>query len=206
MAAFESLRYGPIVADLLSVPRLAELGPGSPDRKRYDRLKQLTPENLVAPETVRDADMAAACLAGLWLYFDFLDESHQISQGIATPSGSYWHGIMHRREPDYDNAKYWFRRVGAHPVHEPLCRAARELAAEGNAAEGSAVAGSAAGGERDPAAGFLATQSSWDAARFVDLCRHAAKDGASCEPLCRQIQQREWQLLFDDCYRRAVRG
>ena len=54
-------------------------------------------------------DMAQACLAGLWLYHDFLDESHSISQEIATSTGSFWHGIMHRREPDPSNAKYWFR-------------------------------------------------------------------------------------------------
>lgn len=196
MTPFDARKYGPIVAELLSVPRLAELGSGSPDRRRDDHLRQMTAESLIAPETVRDADMAAACLAGIWLYFDYLDESHEISQSIPTSSGSYWHGIMHRREPDYDNAKYWFRRVGSHPIFESLCTAAREIAA-------GVVA---AGGQLDPAADFIATQTRWDAARFVDLCRHATQNGSSCEPLCRHIQQREWQLLFDDCYRRAVRA
>ena len=45
--------------------------------------------------------MAACCLCGLWLLHDFLDESHSLSQEITTDTGSYWHGIMHRREPDY---------------------------------------------------------------------------------------------------------
>ena len=53
--------------------------------------------------------MAACCLAGVWLLHDYLDESHTISQRIDTPSGSFWHGIMHRREGDFSNAKYWFR-------------------------------------------------------------------------------------------------
>ena len=64
--------------------------------------------------------MALACMAGLWLRHDFLDESHRISQDLENPSGSYWHGIMHRRELDFSNAKYWFRRVGMHRVFEPL--------------------------------------------------------------------------------------
>ena len=32
---------------------------------------------------VADSQMAACCLAGLWLWYDYLDESHSISQGIS---------------------------------------------------------------------------------------------------------------------------
>ena len=55
------------------------------------------------PQTVRDRDMAATCRSGLWLYHDFLDEAHTISQEIETPEGSYWHALVHRREPDFSN-------------------------------------------------------------------------------------------------------
>ena len=75
---------------------------------------------------------ARCCISALYLRHNFLDESHEISQEIDTIDGSYWHGIMHRREPDYDNAKYWFRRVPSHPVFGPLCEKARELAAKDN--------------------------------------------------------------------------
>lgn len=49
--------------------------------------------------------------AAIWLYVDDLDRSHSISQGIASPIGAYWHGIMHRREGDFWNSKYWFRQA-----------------------------------------------------------------------------------------------
>jgi len=55
-------------------------------------------------------------LAGIWLYVDDLDRSHQVSQSIETPIGSLWHGIMHRREGDFWNSKYWFRRAGTEHV------------------------------------------------------------------------------------------
>lgn len=60
------------------------------------------------------------CESGLWLLAGNLDRSHGISQQIDTAEGSFWHGVMHRREGDFGNAKYWFRRVGGHPVFDQL--------------------------------------------------------------------------------------
>jgi hypothetical protein len=54
--------------------------------------------------------------AGLWLYVDDLERSHAVCQEIETPTGSYWHGIMHRREGDYSNSRYWHRRAASHPL------------------------------------------------------------------------------------------
>lgn len=53
--------------------------------------------------------------AGLWLYVDDLDRSHAISQDLHSPEGSFWHAIMHRREGDFSNSKYWLRQAGATP-------------------------------------------------------------------------------------------
>ena len=187
MTRFDPQAYGS-AADLLSPERLNELGPGEPNRKVRGQLQALTPETLVAPHAVAKRSMASACLAGLWLYHDFLDESHAISQEIETVEGSYWHGLMHRREPDFDNAKYWFRRVGRHPIGSELAQAAHELA-------------QAAPAETETR--FLSEQADWDHFQFVDLCQAASTGRSPAAQLCRQIQQREWQLLFDYCYRLA---
>jgi hypothetical protein len=133
--------------------------------------------------------MARACLAGLWLRHDFLDESHALSQDIDTPTGSYWHGIMHRREPDYGNAKYWFRRVGRHPIFGALAAEACTLAAAQPTIDVPRL---------------LQAESDWDPFRFVDLCQQAAREKGPLESLCRAIQQREWELLFDYCFLQAV--
>lgn len=58
--------------------------------------------------------------AGLWLYVDDLDQSHTISQGISDATGSFWHGIMHRREGDFSNSHYWFNRTGHHPSMDTI--------------------------------------------------------------------------------------
>ena len=122
--------YAPAVQAMIEPRRLAELGPGQPNNAMRAPLGSLTDDDLFGGRKVVDRNMADACRAGLWLYHDFLDRSHEISQELDTPTGSYWHAILHRREPDYANAKYWFHRVGSHPVFEPLAQAARSLASE----------------------------------------------------------------------------
>lgn len=54
--------------------------------------------------------------AGLWIYLDDLQRSHDICQLIEDTTGSFWHGIMHRREGDFANSHYWFHKVGRHPA------------------------------------------------------------------------------------------
>ncbi len=76
---------------------------------------------LAADAVVSDAVRARQELAaGIWLYVDDLERSHEVSQGIASASGSFWHAIMHRREGDFGNSKYWLRRAAPHPAVKGL--------------------------------------------------------------------------------------
>jgi hypothetical protein len=61
-------------------------------------------------------DFANACRAGLLLWNDDLEASHNIAQNIENSTGSYWHAIIHRREGDVFNSNYWWNRTGAHPA------------------------------------------------------------------------------------------
>ena len=180
--------YPAPIAELLAAERLNPLDAGTPNAAARASLQTLTVPAAFAPRAVRDQEMARACLAGLWLYHDYLDESHRLSQEIETPTGSYWHGLMHRREGDFGNSKYWFRRVGTHPVFEPLGLAAAALA----------------GPEPTSAARFLATQTRWDPFAFIDLCAAVVAGQSDCAELCQRVQQAEWRLLFEHCYRQAV--
>lgn len=186
---FSPVSFTAEIDALLAPPRLNELVPSEANQAARQKLQTLSVTSLFKTG-ISDRAMAQTCLAGLWLYHDFLDESHAISQQMESQEGSYWHGIMHRREPDYANAKYWFRRVGEHPIGSDLCQVAHELAQSA---------------ERDQATDFLRKQSRWDSFRFVDLCESAAR-GSPRELLCREIQRREWWLLFAFCFERACSG
>jgi hypothetical protein len=179
----------PAVRTLLIEDRLFELGPGKPNAAARPALDAMTVEAMFGATTIRRPDLAKCCLAGLWLYHDFLDQAHTISQDIPGAEGSWWHGFVHRREPDYSNASYWFRRVGENPVCEPLHRRAAELATN---------AGSPAGSE------FFVRQSAWDPFAFIDLCEVVAGGDARCATLCRKIQRAEWDLLFAHCCQACV--
>jgi hypothetical protein len=183
-----NIDWPPTIGELLRGDDVRPLGPGTPDKEAYPKLKALRVETAFARQTVHDADMAACCLAGLWLRHDYLDQSHKISQDIDTTSGSYWHGILHRREPDFSNSKYWFRRVGHHPIFDALHAEAVEIAAHFD----------------DASARQVAAWPRWDAFAFVDLCQAVIGNGQPGERLCMEIQAVEWRLLFESCYRHAI--
>lgn len=169
------MNYPPTLRELIGGKPVQPLGAGAPCKDKQAALKALTLANAFAPHPVRDADMARACLSGLWLAYNFLDESHCISQEVETREGSFWHAIMHRREPDAANAKYWWRRVGSHSVIDELLKQA-------------------------PALGYRYT-SPFD---FVDFCERARGAGDEDEELAQRVQMLEWQLLFDYCLQGAV--
>lgn len=173
---FDPSAFGPSVAALLAEQRLMPLGPGRPSAAALPALRDFDPLTALG-RTVVDPMAARACHAGLWLYHDALDESHAISQEMETAEGRLWHAVMHRREPDAFNSKYWFRRVGSHPVISRLAEQAPEL-------------------------GYPYT----NPLDFVDFCELVRGAGTPDEGLAKRVQVLEWRLLFDHCYRLATRA
>jgi hypothetical protein len=152
-----------------------------------DGLELLKPSDvLAAPGADRDA--AAAALAGLWLWHDFLHESHELSQSVETPTGSYWHAIMHRREGDFSNAKYWYRRVGNHLAMPSI--AARVDVLTQSLPSDKAI--------------FRLTAGGWRPEAFVDLVEAVNADPNDARrQLAIDIGKIEWQTLFETTLREA---
>ncbi|MGL4422723.1 MAG: hypothetical protein ACRCZF_18785 [Gemmataceae bacterium] len=131
----------------------------------------LGPPHEAFRHTIEAIALPPACEAGLWLLFDFEAESHAISQDLHTPAGSLWHGILHRREPDAWNSKYWFRQAGEHTLLAQLRQHCVPL-------------------------GYRYTTP----AAFIDDCETHHCRGTPTETLLIQVQLLEWDLLFAWCW------
>lgn len=118
--------------------------------------------------------------AGLFLMHDFLDESHRLSQSReGDPDADLWHAIMHRREPDYFNSKYWYRHVGQHPIFTQLAQQATPILVQAGA-DGLI-----------PAA--------WNAFLFVDICQRVEQETSTLNDAARQVQWIEMSLHLTHC-------
>jgi len=152
------------------------------------QLLKLTPQTVFAKPPVDDK--AATCvLAGLWLWHDFLDRAHKLVQNVPTSSGSFWHAIIHRREGDFWNSKYWYARCANHPILPSL----------------AANAAGALNPHPADASLLRLTHQGWDADAFVELVEavHQSPEDPRHD-LCVQLQQLEWRLLFDHDLRTAA--
>lgn len=96
-------------------PVPASLGP---DARRERRSEAECRERIAAcfPERSLSRPNRTCLEALILLWNDHLDASHSLVQNLGGADAAFVHGIMHRREPDASNARYWFHRVGAHPA------------------------------------------------------------------------------------------
>jgi hypothetical protein len=153
----------------LALPLHRMLGVLVVERPPTDRHIQLI-EPIVSDPILRGKP---ELVAGLWLYIDALEPSHRVSQSIDTPTGAFWHAIMHRREGDFSNAKYWYRRAGSHPVMDRI-----------DTSGGSAGAGTDVG--------------RYDPFDFVDHVARAQRERDPAPELA-ALQRSEWASLFEYC-------
>lgn len=183
--------------DAIALP-LLELVPSPPhaDWHWLPGFVTFTPATDWLPRVDSDIDVTAL-RAGLLLLHDFIGESHQQSQSIEGKGkhqlGDYWHAILHRREPDYANAKYWFRQFGPQPVFGELARSA------------DAILRSCASPQADGWRTKLGCQANWNPFALVDFCQSCESSSDSdLTTAARQIQFAEMRLLFRQTYGQAT--
>jgi hypothetical protein len=171
----------PGFANLLKASEPAELGPETrPGAMSREKLEHELAPMLEASNL--SADRKGAIRSLLLLWHDHLEASHEIAQSIENADGAFVHGIMHRREPDFGNAAYWFRRVGRHPAFPVLA---------------SKVESTLRSVSAESLARTLVRRGEWDPFAFIDACEAAAGKTDAHRRLLRQIQQIEFETLLD---------
>lgn len=177
---FDAEQYGPVFSAAIRSAPATVLDGGTPSD--HASVADFDTSQAFAHAEVRDTGMADCCAAGVWLLHNDLERAHTLCQDVPTPSGSFWHGVVHRREGDFGNASYWFARCSGHPV----------------------ISSVAAGVADDPSAG-PAFADGWSPESMIDLCRRAMRGDRALTEACLAAQQIEWQSLFGYCYAAAVR-
>jgi hypothetical protein len=102
-----------------------------------------------------------------------IETAHRIAQESSTVNGAYVHGMIHRIEDDFDNARYWFFRAAVHPASPEIYRRA------------------AANSER------IASHPTWDASRVTDWLEESRAKGISEE--LRAVLRIESEVLLEHC-------
>ena len=175
-------KYAPFIDKLLSRSDvLQELQPKEPLLwSLTDEFRGLSDSELAGGREILDARQFALIRGGVLYVLDEIDDAHRIFQEESSDEGSYWHGMMHRREGDFDNARYWFRRAGRLAVFSDIQDAARS--------------GSPS----------MSRQETWDPYLFAGLCEQARFGAQELVPECRHLQRAEFDGMFERAWRKAV--
>jgi hypothetical protein len=143
------------------------------------KIRDASDETVAGGKQIADAKTFALVRGGLLYAVDDLDGAHRIFQDDPGDVASYWHGMMHRREGDFDNARYWFRRAGHLPIFDRMHSAAANLSPN------------------------MAKQSSWDAYLLTGMCEQAKFGDSEAIPECLLLQRVEFEQLLDYCWRQS---
>ena len=195
-----SIEYPPLINEIVQkLDARQPLPPLAPEKEWDSELtKQIqasSTSDLFDGRALKDSSLANAVKSALLLWNDALDDSHDISQGVRSKTGSYWHGIMHRREPDYSNSKYWFARVGSHPIF-PALRARVLDILKADPSQSAHLARYAE---------VIEQNDNWNAPQFIDWCQDAAGHADDeIEEFLQTAQVEEIKLLLDYSCRNAL--
>jgi hypothetical protein len=124
--------------------------------------------------TLQEAPPVALGLALLW--HDHWDAAHAIAQSDeGEPDHDFLHAMIHRREGDFGNARFWLRETETHPCHDVIASRAESFLTSDSLRSAFTIDGR------------------WNARAYLDAVRKQSKGNqdSSQEILLRNLQGAE---------------
>jgi hypothetical protein len=144
------------------------------------RLREAGDTALLGEAAPADPALVPLLRGALYYYHNALDYSHKEVQKVDGDTAAYWHGMVHRREGDFENARHWMRRAGEHPAFQEMLH---------RASDGSPN---------------MARQPNWDPFLFINLCEQFRFGEISYKKELSHLQREEFAVMFDYVWRRCV--
>ncbi len=155
---------------------LVTLRPREPrNRELLRRILAADDAMLAGGKTAENPATFALVRGGVLYALDALEESHAVFQAAHGDLGAYWHGMVHRREGDFDNARYWFRQAGVLPCFSRMHRDAAPYSPD------------------------MAKQLNWDPYLYTGQCEQERFGAEGLDRELRELQRVEFLTLLDYC-------
>lgn len=151
------------------------------DYERVIRLRETSDGTLLAiTEPGGDPGFVPLVRAGLFYHLNALEDAHRLVQEATGDAAAYWHAMIHRRERDFENARYWLRRAGEQPPFAEMQARAPDVSAN------------------------MARQMGWDPFLLVHLAEQLRFGAEELQAEVVGLGRVEFEVFFDYCYRQAT--
>jgi hypothetical protein len=178
------------ILSLLDTPELAHLTmkPRAGTRSLNDLNREM---DKILADAALDRRYCALSRGAILLWHDHFEAAHELAQNEENADGSLLHAMIHRRETDLSNARYWFRRVGnTHPSFGCITGKVK-IALMGTG--------------HDSMAKQLMPRDQWNPLAFVDLVEDTLRrEDTASDQLLRQMQAAEFYCFLATLPSRAA--
>ncbi len=148
--------------------------------ERVIRLRETPDEALFTAPSAGDPGFVPLVRAGLFYHCNALDDAHRLVQETPGDVAAYWHGMIHRRERDFENARYWLRRAGEQPPFAEMQARAADVSPN------------------------MGRQMGWDPFLLVHLAEQLRFGAEELAAEVVGLGRVEFEVFFDYCFRRAT--